>query len=86
MISQIKYHFSVKGSGRFPYKLLSLCCAYPQGELDAYNIFEEKTRVRTINLVGNMPSANFWASNGWSVVKSPPVMVDDYNEYHTWPC
>ena len=85
-MTEIKYHFSVKGSGGFPYRLLSACCAYPLNEIDAEKIFSEETRSRTINLVGNIPIANFWASYGWSVVKSPPIIADDYNDYHTWPC
>jgi len=77
--------FSVRGSGKFPITMLARGGCHPSEEEDAQSM-ADYTSLRTINLVGFTPSDDSWRAFGWSIVKRPPIMTDDYNIYHTWPC
>ena len=77
--------FSVRGSGKFPFMMLARGSCHPSTEEDARSMVDYSSN-RTVNLTGLMPNEDSWRSFGWSVVRRPPLMVDDYNTYHTWPC
>jgi len=83
------YTFEVRGSGTFPYRLLSEQVCFPKSKNDAENAFENTGSNRRINLQSsNIPSASLWRSYGWNIVGVVSHYIDkeDYSLYHTWPC
>ena len=80
--------FIVKGSGIFPYTMLSRGKCYPKGEVDVDKMFSYSNS-RTINLTGDGQRQNedLWRSFGWTVISSSAILIkDEYEHYHTWPC
>lgn len=77
--------FTVRGYGKFPFAMLARGGCHPSEEEDARSMVDHSS-IRTVSLIGLMPNTDSWRSYGWSVVSGPPIMVDDYNIYHTWPC
>jgi hypothetical protein len=79
------FRFTVRGSGDFPFVMLSRGACHPNQEEDSRSMVNFSS-VRSVSLIGFMPNEDSWRSFGWSIVSRPPLMVDDHNVYHTWPC
>jgi|10_taG_2_1085330.scaffolds.fasta_scaffold13291_3 hypothetical protein len=79
------FRFTVKGSGEFPYVMLARGACHPSQEEDSRSMANFSS-ARSVNLVGLIPNEDSWRSFGWSIIVRPPLMLDDYNTYHTWPC
>ena len=78
------FYFEVSGSGNFPVELLSHG-VWPSSDEDSKNLINFSSK-RTINLISiYRPTQNTWRSYGWDCFFNEDV-IDDYNEYHTWPC